>query len=286
METAFNAYYLHVAVIGIYYALLASSWNVIAGMTGFATYSHAAFAALGAYASAYFSMHLGWPLPAALLFSALVGAGFGALLGKLCLRLSGTYLALITLAFSELLRLVLTNEDQWTRGTLGLQVPMLRAEIAANPVLHKLQSLALFTGALMLLLLAIRYLRRSRPGLHLRAILSDELAAATLGVRTERLRILVFSGSSAVASLAGALYGHYLGLISPDMGNLSQMFLVLAMTVLGGLGTFWGPVLGAVLLEFLSEAVRDAGQAHVLIYAAIVLLIYRFRPEGILGARR
>jgi branched-chain amino acid transport system permease protein len=285
METAFNPYVLHVMIVSLYYVILTSSWNVIAGMTGFATYSHAAFAALGAYASAYFSLHLGFPLALSIPLATLSGALFGGLLGKLCLRLSGTYLALLTLSFSELLRLVLTNEDQVTRGSLGLRVAELFTSESSEPLTQKIRTLALFGVVVIVLLTLIARLRRSRLGLHLRAILSDELAARSLGVRTERLRILVFTGSSAIASLGGALFGHYLGLITPEMGGLPQMFLILAMTIWGGIGTFFGPVAGAILLEVLSESLRGFGQAHVLIYALLILVVYRFRPQGLFGGR-
>ena len=286
MEIAFSPYFLHVGIICLYYAILASSWNLIAGMTGFASYSHAAFAALGAYAAGYFSIHLGGSPALALPFAFFTGAILGAALGKLCLRLSGTYLALVTLAFSELLRMVLTNEDQWTRGDLGLSVPLFWSDSGLSVANQKFRIFVLFALVLVALLISIHRLKKSRLGLHLRAILSDELAAASLGVRTEWLRIGVFSVSSAVASLAGALFAHDQGLITPGIGSLSQMFLILAMTILGGMGTLFGPVLGAVLLEMLSEGFRSTGQMHVLIFALCVLILYRVRPSGLLGRRR
>jgi branched-chain amino acid transport system permease protein len=285
LETVFNPYLFHIAIICLYYAILASSWNVVAGMTGFATYSHAAFASLGAYVSACITLYFGWPIVISLPIAFLVGAILGGLLGKLSLRLSGTYLALVTLAFSELLRLFLTNEDQWTRGSLGLKVPLLWPDAGLGILEQKIPVFFIFAFVLTGLLFLIRTLDKSRTGLHLRAILSDELAAASLGVQTENLRVAVFSASSAVASFAGALYGHYLGLISPEMGGLSQMFLVLAMTILGGMGTLLGPVVGAVLLEGLSEGLRDFGQFHVFLYAVVVLLIFRLKPRGLLGGR-
>ncbi|MBU6152728.1 MAG: branched-chain amino acid ABC transporter permease [Bdellovibrionales bacterium] len=286
METVFNPYILHVGIIGLYYAILASSWNVVAGMTGFATYSHAAFASLGAYVSALITLYFGLPILISLPLAFFCGALFGGLLGKLSLRLNGTYLALVTLAFSELFRLFLTNEDQWTRGALGLKVPLLWSDSENGVVAQKIAALMIFGVVLVSLMIFIRRVRRSRTGLHLRAILSDELAAASLGVQTEKLRVWVFSASSAVASLAGALYGHYLGLISPEMGSLSQMFLILAMTILGGMGTWLGPVIGALGLEILSEGLRDFGQHHVFLYALVVLLVFRWRPQGLLGGRR
>jgi branched-chain amino acid transport system permease protein len=259
--------------------LMASSWNVISGTTGQNSYAHAAFASLGAYTSALVSQYWGWPLWITIPISGMVGTVLGGLLGALCLRLSGSYLALVTLAFSEMTRLVLINEDQWTRGALGLQtVPLFESH-------SKVSASLLFAGYLILVLITIAWVRRSHIGLFFRAVKADEVAAASLGVHTKKYRILAFAGASSVAATAGALYGHYLGLITPDMGSLSQMFLILAMTVLGGLGTFWGPLLGAITLEVLSEKFRIFGDHHILVFGLVTLIVYRVRPQGLLGRK-
>jgi branched-chain amino acid transport system permease protein len=274
---SFSSYALHVGIISLYYVLMSSSWNWIAGSTGQSTYSHAAFASLGAYMSALLGIQLGGSLVFSIAFAFGLGVFLGSALGVLCLRLTGTYLALVTLAFSEVVRLIITNEDQWTRGALGLQVPPLFEDFS------KVSAMRLFLVVNVFVLALLLCFRKSRWGLWFRSIMADEVAAASLGVNTRFYRTFAFSISSGIASLSGALYGHYLGLISPDLGSLSQMFLILAMTLLGGLGTFWGPVIGAIILEVFSEQFRVFGEHHVLVFGVVTLLMYRFRSEGLVS---
>jgi branched-chain amino acid transport system permease protein len=270
-------YWLHVLIIGLFYAIMASSWNLLAGYTGQVSFAHAAFAGTGAYVSGMLAVHahltpwLGVPLAVA------ACAALGFALGKLCLRMGGIYLSLTTLGFSELLRLVLTNEERWTRGTMGLQVPGMFAEYS------KPRAYWLFALAMGATWLVVKTIVDSDRGLAFRAVLNDETAAAACGVDTASTRAFAFTVSGALAGLAGALYGHYLMLITPDIASLGQMFLVLAMTAIGGLGTTAGPVVGALLIEGLSEKIRVYGQYHLLIFGLITLLMARFAPEGLVG---
>ena len=275
-----SEYGIHIAIISLFYILMSSSWNLIAGYTGQISFAHAAFAAVGAYASGLLTLRLGLPVPISILLGSSFAGFLGFLLGSLCLPIGGTYLSLVTLSFAEILRIIITNEDQWTRGTMGLQVPGFFQEYS------KIHYYFLFLFVTLSVLFALRSLIRSDMGLKFRAVMDDEIAAASVGVRTTQIRILAFTVSSAIAGLAGALYGHYLMLISPDMGSLSEMFLVLAMTMIGGIGTLSGPMIGAVLLEVLSEQIRGFGEYHILIFGIIALLIVRFAPKGIAGWKR
>jgi branched-chain amino acid transport system permease protein len=272
-----SQYWLHVMIISLFYVMMASSWNLIAGFTGQVSFAHAAFSGIGAYVSGMLAVYLGLSPWLGILVGMGVAALFGLGLGYLCIRMGGIYLSLTTLGFSEILRIIITNEDQWTRGTMGLQVPGFFAEYSKASYYY------LFLIMAILLLILIYWIIHSETGLTFRAVLNDELAASSSGINTIRVRILAFTISSAMAGLAGGLYGHYLMLITPDIPSLGQMFLVLAMAVIGGMGSFVGPILGSFILEILSEYIRIYGEYHVLLFGLVALAVSRFAPEGIMG---
>jgi len=272
-----SQYWLHVMIISLFYVMMAASWNLLAGYTGQVSFAHAAFCGVGAYFSGMLAVFLGltpW-------LGILAGMGLAALLGfglgYLCIRMGGIYLSLTTLGFSEILRIVITNEEKWTRGTMGLQTPGLFAEYS------KTHYYFVFLVAAAVMLVFIRRLIRSEWGLTFRAVLNDEVAASASGINTIRVRVLAFALTSAMAGLAGGLYGHYLMLVTPDIPSLGQMFLVLAMAVIGGMGSFAGPIIGSFVLEILSEYIRVYGEYHVLLFGLVALAVSRFAPEGIMG---
>jgi len=272
-----SQYWLHVMIISLFYVMMASSWNLIAGFTGQVSFAHAAFSGVGAYASGMLAVYLGVPPWLGVLIGMGAAALFGLGLGYLCIRMGGIYLSLTTLGFSEILRIIITNEDKWTRGTMGLQVPGFFTEYSKASYYY------LFLVVTIFLLIVIYWIIHSEVGLTFRAVLNDELAASSSGINTIRVRILAFTISSAMAGLAGGLYGHYLMLITPDIPSLGQMFLVLAMAVIGGMGSFTGPIIGSFVLEILSEYIRIYGEYHVLLFGLVALGVARFAPEGLIG---
>jgi branched-chain amino acid transport system permease protein len=272
-----SQYWLHTMIISLFYAMMASSWNLIAGYTGQISFAHAAFSGVGAYTAGMLAVNLGVAPWLGIVIGAAVAALLGLGLGYLCIRMGGIYLSLTTLGFSEILRIVITNEDKWTRGTMGLQVPGFFAEYSKTSYYY------LFLVVTILFLILIHKIIHSEMGLSFRAVLNDELAASSSGINTIRVRVLAFTISSAMAGVAGGLYGHYLMLITPDIPSLGQMFLVLAMAVIGGMGTFAGPIIGAFGLEVLSEYIRIYGEYHVLLFGLIALAMARFAPEGVMG---
>jgi branched-chain amino acid transport system permease protein len=272
-----SQYWLHTMIISLFYVMMASSWNLIAGFTGQVSFAHAAFSAVGAYASGMLAVNLGVPPWIGILIGTGVAGVLGLGLGYLCIRMGGIYLSLTTLGFSEILRIVITNEDRWTRGTMGLQVPGFFTEYSKASYYY------LFLVVTVLFLIVIYKIINSETGLTFRAVLNDELAASSSGINTIRVRVLAFTISSAMAGLAGGLYGHYLMLITPDISSLGQMFLVLAMAVIGGMGSFAGPIIGSFVLEILSEYIRIYGEYHVLLFGLVALAMARFAPEGMMG---
>jgi len=272
-----SQYWLHVMIISLFYVMMASSWNLLAGYTGQVSFAHAAFAGVGAYVSGMLVVFLGLSPWVGIFAGGVVAAVLGFGLGFLCIRMGGIYLSLTTLGFSEILRIIITNEDKWTRGTMGLQTPGLLAEYS------KTSYYFLFLIFTVLMLILIYKLIHSEWGVTFRAVLNDEVAASSSGIHTIQARILAFTLTSGMAGLAGGLYGHYLMLVTPDIPSLGQMFLVLAMAVIGGMGSFAGPIIGAFVLEILSEYIRSWGEYHVLLFGLIALAMARFAPEGIIG---
>ncbi len=270
-------YHLHVMIVSLYYLMMASSWNLLAGYTGQVSFAHAAFAGIGAYTSGILAVEFGVNPWAGVIIGTAAASLLGLGVGVLCLRMGGIYLSLTTLGFSEILRIVITNEYDITRGTMGLQVPGLVEEYSKAAYFY------IMLGAAMITLIVLYKLIYSNKGLCFRAVQNDERAAASLGVDVVKVRVLAFTVSSALAGLAGGLYGHYLHLITPEIPSLDQQFLVLSMTVIGGMGSFLGPVIGAFSLEILSEYIRAYGEYHVLVFGLIALVVARFAPNGLMG---
>ncbi len=271
----FQDYWLYVAIIALYYALLSSSWSMLAGQVGIISFSHAAFAAVGAYTSALLSIKLGCPIALGIPTGALVAAVVGLGIGALTLRMSGPYLALTTLAFSEIFRIFLTAEYELTRGSYGLKVPLMADG-------DKVLSYYIGLSLLALTILCLSLLLKTRMGLFLLAMREDEEGAATRGVDTVRYRLYAFVITSAFAGLAGGFYAHVVGLVSPRMTMIGEMGLILAMGVFGGLESLIGAALGAVALQFLTEYLREFEQWRLAIFGGLVLVTLRFSPEGIL----
>lgn len=271
-------YWRGVIVVAMYFAILAAAWNLLAGFTGQFSLAPAAFAAIGAYTTGLGHYHWGWqPLPG-ILASVLIGGGIGLLLGRLVLRLRGPYLGLTTLAFAEIVRLVISNSTEITRGDLGLNVPgILPSRIAYY---------YFFLAVLVLVQMGLLVLLRTRAGLYLQAIRDDETAAAGRGVSVVRWKTLTFGLSAALSAMAGALYGHFAQLVSPEMALVSQTGLVLSMVVIGGIGTLVGPVAGAFLVYILSEWLRSVGGYQLVVFALLVILVARFFREGLWGLVR
>ncbi len=266
---------LHVLTIGLYYVILASSWNLLAGYTGQFSLAHHAFAAVGAYTSGLLGYHLGVPawigIPAGVVLAALLGL----ILGRLVLRMRAIYLAIATWAFAETVHIYLTADYQFTRGELGLSIKPLYGNV--DPLPYYFTFLALTA----LVLIGLRALIDSPLGYFMRAIKDDELRARSLGIDTTRVKVAVFSISSGIAGLAGAFYGHFIVLLSPQMIDFSEMAKIVIMVVIGGFGTFLGPVIGAAPVQIVMTYLQKYGEWNLAVFALIVIVLMRFSMEGL-----
>lgn len=275
MPLVAGPYWVHVGALAWYYALLAASWALLAGYAGQFSFAHVAFAALGGYGSALLTLKLGLPLWLSAPLSVIAAMAVGALIGWLVLRLSGPYLALFTLAISEIFRLMLLAEEDLTRGSLGLQVPGLFAGDSARPYFY------LGLGLVVLALLGMNGLLHTRIGLFLRALREDEAAAQASGVNTTLYKIVVFVLTSGIAALAGIYYAHFVGILTPNMAILPEMGLVIAMAVIGGIESLPGAIVGAVVVYALSEILRDYGEWRFVLLGLLLILVQRFAQNGL-----
>jgi branched-chain amino acid transport system permease protein len=277
---AVSEYHTHILVISLYYVMLAIGWNLLAGYAGQFSLAHHTFAGLGAYTSALVVQHTRVPILVGIGAGVLLAAVAGYALGTLCLRMRAIYLALATWAFAESVRLLITVEYQFTRGDLGLRTPLLFG--SARPVGYYY----LFLGLALAVALTAWWIVDSRIGTYLRAIRDDEDAAAVMGVDTFRWKRVAFVVSAAFAAIAGGFQGHYIGLLSPTPMKFNEMAIVVIMVVVGGLRTFSGPIVGAVFIEVLSEALRPWGEVRMVLFALLVVLVMRAYPSGLVGLGR
>jgi branched-chain amino acid transport system permease protein len=273
-----NEYWRGVVIVSMHFAMLAAAWNLLAGYTGQFSLAPATFSMIGAYTTGLLAYHLGAPplvgIPAAIIVAGLIGF----ILGRIVLRLRGPYLALTTLAFAEIMRLVISNSIEFTRGDLGLAVPGL--------INSRLGWYYFMLAVLVAVQVGLFLLLRSRAGLYLQAIRDDEVAAASRGVRIVLWKTNAFALSAAICGLAGALYGHFAQLVSPELGLIAQTGIIISMVVIGGLGTLVGPIGGAFLVYIASEFLRDIGGYHLVVFAFLVIIFSRFFREGLWGLLR
>ena len=271
-----NPYWMHVAIIAMYYAILASSWSLLAGYVGLFSLSHMAFASIGGYTSGLLTHWLRLPIPLGMLAGVVMCGVVGGAIGWVCLRMSGPYLAIFTLGFSEIVRITIATEDDVTAGMAGLHTERLFVSATRLPYFYA----AFVLLAVSLLLMGL--LVRSRWGLFLRAIREDEQAAGASGVAVARCRIVAFAVASGFAGLAGGFYAHYIGIMTPSVGDLDEMAKLVVMTVIGGMERLPTAVGGAFVVQFLLEWLRDYGQWRLPIFGVVLLLTMRLARNGLL----
>lgn len=285
--------------------ILATSLNLINGFTGQFSIGHAGFMAVGAYSSAYFTVTYGRSLESSLSFlgdaagsvillaavviGAIVAAVMGLIVGIPSLRLKGDYLAIVTLGFAEIIRIVILNIDA-VGGATGYQVPGY-----AN---------FLWIGIFMVItVIVVRNIVKSDTGRALISIREDELAAEAMGVNTTRYKVTSFVIGSAFAGIAGVLFAHYNRFLSTNDFQFIKSFEIIIMIVIGGMGSMSGAILGAIVVTLLPEVLRylqqiqdqsfepmlgidlpfNIGDLRLVIFALILILTMIFRPQGLLG---
>jgi branched-chain amino acid transport system permease protein len=272
-----NEFTVHVLAISAYYVILATSWNMLAGFTGQFSLAQHAFAALGAYGSGLLVYHLRAPLWLSIPAGVLVAGAGGLLLGLLVLRMRSIYLSIATWAFAETLRIFLAAAYEFTRGDLGLSVPSLYGHVRPTAYYYT------FLGVAVLWLVIVYVLLKSPIGYFMRAVRDDPLRAQSLAIDTTRVKLFAFVVSSAVAGLGGALYAHYVLTLTPSIVDFSEMARIIVMVVIGGLGSFVGPIVAAPPVYALNIWLASWGEWSMVFFAAAVILLMRAYPTGIAG---
>lgn len=267
-----SPYYLQLIILVGINTIMATSLNLIIGYTGQLSIGHAAFMSLGAYASALATVRLGFPFIISLFVGALVAALFGVLIGIPTLKLKGDYLAIATLGFGEIVRIVCLNLDL-TGGAVGLR---------GIPKKTTLLWVVLVTLATIFILNRII---KSRIGRALIAIREDETAAESMGINSTHYKTLCFGVGAFFAGFGGGLFAHYFQYIHPNSFGFLRSIEQLCMVVLGGLGNMTGAFIGAAALTVIPEALRQIADLRLLIYGAVLVLMMRVRPQGILGRK-
>src|SRR5438874_2204296 len=255
---------------------LAGSWNLISGLTGYVSFGHVAFFGAGAYAGAILVASAGWPWPLAALAGGAAALVLAVVIGYPCLRLKGPYFAIAMLGLNEVLRALVSYFEGLTGGGNGLSLPTLDATRAIYYVM----------GALAVAVTAMTYaIITSRFGLRLMTIREDEVAAEAMGIPTFRHKLVAFLLSSIGPGIAGALTARDQGYIEPlSVFPLATTITMIVMTLFGGKGTVWGPVLGAVVLFVTQEMVwARYPYIHPLLFGAIIVAVVLAMPRGILG---
>jgi branched-chain amino acid transport system permease protein len=281
-----NEYYLTVLIVGGLNAILTLGLCLLMGYAGQVSLGHAAFYGLAAYTSGILTATWRWPVPAGMAAGIALVLAVASLIAVPTLRLKGHYLAMGTLGFGLIVYIVFNEATALTGGPSGFTgIPKL--SVAGWRPASDRDTYYLVWAVALLLFLGAQNLVRSRLGRALRAIHASETAAASLGVDTQRYKTAVFVLSAGYAAVAGVLYAHYVTFVSPGSFSFHASVQLVTMVVLGGMGSLWGAVAGALFLTVLPEALRAVEDYDILIYGALLILCMMFLPGGLAeGAER
>ena len=268
-------YTLGILIVAMYLAIVAMSWNLLAGYCGQFSMAPAAFAMIGGYIVGLSDFHAQLSLWISVPLAIVGTAILGALLGLTVTRLKGPYLSLTTLSFAEISRVIISNSHEYTRGDQGLNVPSM--------INDRLSYYYFFIVLVLLTGVFIYWLMRSKLGGFLLAIRDDQEGAESKGIDIVFYKLVAFTISCSLCGFAGAMYGSFSQLVSPEMGLLQQTGLVISMVVIGGIGSLTGSVIGAILVYLGSEWLREIGNIQMIVFAFVVIIFARFFRTGIWG---
>lgn len=281
---AYNEYALHIGIMIMFSVMLATSLNLIVGYVGEFPLGHTAFFGIGAYSAALLSVRFGLPIYVTIPLAGIVAAIAGLAIGAVTLRLRGPFFVIVTLCFAEVLRLVANNWIELTNGPMGVSGIAKPAAIAgAAGVQQKLwfyyAGLALVTISL---LISYRFVY-SNIGRAAVAVRENRFVAQSIGIWPFYLGLVTFVLAAAVGGLAGGFYAHYISYVGPEVFGFSFMITMIIMVLAGGKGTLAGPLVGAVLVVFLEEFLRDFKDLRFSIFGLIVVAVVIFLPRGLMG---
>jgi branched-chain amino acid transport system permease protein len=273
-------YAQHVLILVLLYVTLGSAWNVLGGFAGQLSLGHAAFFGIGAYSAAIIASKSAFSPWWGLVLGPVVVLPVAVAVGWICFRLRGPYFTLSTIAVGEMVRLVALNWRELTGGAVGVVIrPSIFSGTNKTPYYYIILIIAVGTVALCYVI------SRRKLGYFLQAIREDEETAESIGIDTIRYKLTALIISASLTAVAGAFYANYFLFVEPTVVlPLILSVEIVLMSIVGGLGTVGGPVLGAVLLKLSSEVFRNVfQQANLLIYGALLVIVILFMPEGLIG---
>ena len=282
-------YVYHLLILINIYAILALSLNLLVGYTGLLSLAHAAFYGIGAYVTTLLMVKLGLTFLPALVIGILVAMGLSLIVALASLRFRGDYFVLASLGFQVIVYTILYNWASVTHGPYG--IPGIPKPSLFGVKIATMLAFLIFSLIIALIVFLILYRLMAAPfGRALQAIRDDELAALTLGKDVARFKMKSFVLASGFAAVSGALYATYVTYIDPTSFNIAESILLVSMIIVGGTGNVKGPLIGAVVLILLPEALRFlsipstvAPQIRLIIYGTLLILMMQFRPQGIAG---
>lgn len=286
---------LFILMLVVISSLYTQSYNLAIGYTGIFHLAHAAFVGIGAYTAAIFSVNFGTPFLLTLPLSFIIGAMTGFLVGLPAIRLRSHYLALATLGFGEIIRLIFLNWTELTNGPVGInKIPA--PEIFGRIFDSNGEKLLLYGIIAAITHFLIYKIAHSPYGKVLESIREDEIASESLGKKVTGKKLEVLAISGGFGGMAGALYAHGLHFIDPSLWNIPAMVFTLVMLITGGIGNFWGAIIGPLVIYGIFEPLRffgssseifgiqlNIGALRMMLYALTFILIIILRPEGLLS---
>lgn len=276
-----NKYYLHLFnMIGIY-SLLAIGFNILAGYTGQISLGQAAFYGIGSYAAAILHVKFNLSIWIVLPIAVIITCIFGVIIAIPALKVKGKYLVLLTIAFGEITRLILLNWVGLTKGPagiLGIKAPTVFGFEIDSPM----RFFYLISGFVILGIIIEKKIVNSRIGRAFIAIREDEDAAELIGINLKSYKIKSFMISAAYSAAAGVLYAFMVGYISPDSFRYDESVSILSMSIVGGFGTIYGPIVGSIALNVLPEIFRPLSEFRMVFYGVILIVTTMIYPGGLL----
>jgi branched-chain amino acid transport system permease protein len=284
---------IHILIQILFFAYVSSCWNILGGFAGQLSFGHALFLGVGAYTSTLLLLHLGLTPWVGMLAGGALAGLLALFIGYLSFRygIKGTFFVLVTLAFTEIARIIALNTSV-INGASGLYIPIRANDFWQLKFVNKAHYYFVILGLLLIVLAVTAWLERSRTGHRLIAIRENEDAAEALGVNLLRYKLLATVLSAFLTALGGTFYAHYVTFIDPStLLNMNMALEITIYSIVGGMGTLIGPLLGATVLVPIAEAVRtefghNYAGVHLVVYGALLMVIVRYAPDGLIGLIR
>ena len=281
---------IHILIQILFFAYVSSCWNILGGFAGQLSFGHALFLGVGAYTSTLLLLHLGLTPWLGMLAGGTLAGALGLFIGYLSFRygIKGTFFVLVTLAFTEIARIIALNTSA-IGGASGLYIPIRANDFWQLKFVNKAHYYFVILGLLLIVLAVTAWLERSRTGHRLVAIRENEDAAEALGINLLRYKLLATVLSAFLTALGGTFYAHYVTFIDPSsLLNMNMSLEITIYSIVGGIGTLVGPLLGAAILVPIAESMRTAlghnyAGVHLVVYGALLMLIVRYAPDGLVG---